>query len=68
MKQAVKVFTIIGMVCGFWWIAPIIIGKKTLNKLNNNIPLTTGNKVCLLIFVNTVAGILALCMPKEAEA
>ena len=61
MKGAVKIFTIIGMICGFYWIVPLIIGSKVLKKLKNNELLTTGNKVCLLLFVSALAGILALC-------
>ncbi|MBR4868742.1 MAG: hypothetical protein IKU10_06260 [Clostridia bacterium] len=65
MKKAVKVFVIIGMILGFWTILPLIFGSITLKKLNNNIPLTAGNKVCILLFVSVIAGILAFCMPAE---
>lgn len=65
MKVAAKVFTIIGMIVGFWYILPIIFGAITLKKLNTG-EMSTGWKVCVLLFVNIVAGILLLCMPKEA--
>lgn len=60
MKTVIKVFMIIGMVAGFWTILPLIFGFIGLKKLNNN-EMTTGWKVLILLFVNTVAGILLLC-------
>lgn len=51
MRGAQKAFIIIGM----------IFGIKTLNRLKAGEKLTTGNKVCVLLFVNTIAGILLLC-------
>ncbi|MBQ9847643.1 MAG: hypothetical protein IJO64_01105 [Clostridia bacterium] len=48
------------MVCCFWCILPLVFGIITLKKMKNN-TLTTGNKVCTLIFCNVIAGILLLC-------
>lgn len=61
MKTAIKVFMIIGMVCGFWTILPLIFGFIYLKKINNGETLTTVDKVLMLLFVNLVAGILAFC-------
>lgn len=61
MRGAQKAFIIIGMIFGFWYILPLIFGIKTLNRLKAGEKLTTGNKVCVLLFVNTIAGILLLC-------
>lgn len=59
MKTAVKILCIIGMICGFWCILPLIFGIKMVKKINNNQPLTTGDKVCTLLFVSTLGGILS---------
>jgi hypothetical protein len=60
MKTVAKVFMIIGMVCGFWTILPLIFGIIGLKKLNNG-EMTTGWKILILLFVNVIAGILLLC-------
>ncbi len=65
MKKAFKVFVIIGMVVGFWYVLPLIFGFKMLRKIKNNQQLTTGDKVCTLLFVSAIAGIFAFCMPAE---
>lgn len=67
MKTAAKVFIIIGMIAGFWSILPLIFGGIALSKMKKN-ELTTGWKICVLLFVNIIAGILLLCMPEEAPA
>lgn len=67
MKTAAKVFIIIGMIAGFWSILPLIFGGIALSKMKKN-ELTTGWKICVLLFVNLIAGILLLCMPKEEAA
>ena len=64
MKTVAKVFIIIGMIFGAISILPLIFGFIALNKLKKN-QMTTGWAVCTLIFVNIVAGILLLCMPKN---
>ena len=61
MKKVAKIFLIIGMICGCWMVFPIVIGAKNLRRINSNTPLTVKNKVIVLLFVNTVAGILLLC-------
>ncbi len=67
MKTAAKVFIILSMVVGFWTILPLIFGGIALSKMKKN-ELTTGWKVCVLLFVNIIAGILLLCMPEEEVA
>lgn len=64
METAAKVFIIIGMICGFWTILPLVFGIIALNKMKKN-EMTTGWKVCTLIFVSLIAGILLLCMPEK---
>lgn len=67
MKTAAKVFMIIGMVCGFWCVLPLVFGIIGIKKLNNG-EMTTGWKVVTLIFVSLVGGILLLCMKNEPAA
>lgn len=62
---AAKIFLIIGCIAIGWmiiplaWLLPITI--SIFNKLNRGEPIGTGLKVCALLFVNTIAGILLLC-------
>lgn len=68
MKTAAKVFIIIGMICGFYMIFPIILGLIALKKLNNatcKADFPTGWAVVVLILVNIIAGVLLLCMKDE---
>ena len=64
MELAAKIFTIIGMVFGAVTILPLVFGIITLIKMKDN-TLTTGWKICNLLFVNLISGILLLCMPKK---
>ena len=66
-----KVFMIISTVfMGFYiiplaWTLPMTISLS--NKLKNREPISVGFKVCILLFVNTIAGILLLCMKDENQ-
>ena len=64
MKTAAKVFIIIGMITGWWTVLAIVFGAIAFKKLNNN-QMTTAWAVLTLIFVNVLAGIFLLCMPKN---
>lgn len=61
-------FGIIGIIFCFiplaWCIPMTIVFKR---KLNNNESVGTGFKVCTLLFVNLIAGILMLCMPSNND-
>lgn len=66
MKTLILVFLILGCISGasflipLAWCIPITISIK--NKMDNGEPISTGLKVCTLIFVSVVAGILLLCL------
>ena len=66
MCTVVKVFLILGCVSIGWaliplaWCIPMTV--SIFRKLNEGEPIGTGLKVCTLLFVNLVAGILLLCM------
>ncbi len=63
-----KVFMILGTIVmgcatfliGLAWCIPMTI--SVCRKIDNHEPIGTGLKVCSLLFVNTIAGILLLCM------
>ena len=66
METIVKVFLIIGCVSIGWSIIPLAwcipITYMIFKKLKNNEPIGLGLKICSLLFVNVVAGVLLLCM------
>ena len=64
MLKAARIFIIIGMILGCWYIFPIIFGAIALKKLKNN-EMTTGWKVLVLIFVSVIGGIFLLCSHEE---
>ncbi len=67
MKTAAKVFIILGMICGFWTILPLIFGIIALKKLKTATTkdeLTT-TAILTLLFCNLIGGILMLCLKDE---
>ena len=68
MCIVVKVFLILGCITFGWaliplaWCIPITV--SIFRKLKTGEPIGTGLKVCALIFVNLIAGILLLTMPE----
>lgn len=64
MKTAAKVFIIIGMICGFWLILPLIFGGVALSKMKTEKP-STGLSVCVLLFCSPLGGIFLLCSKDE---
>ncbi len=62
---ASKIFLILGCIAQGWmliplaWCLPITI--SVCNKMKNNEPVGTGLKVCSLLFVSLLGGILLLC-------
>lgn len=65
LATAAKILMIIStVITGFYllplaWCLPMTISY--CNKLKTGQPVTTGFKVCTVLFVNTIAGILMLC-------
>ena len=66
-----KILMIIStVICGLYliplaWMLPMTICLS--KKLKNNQPISVGFKICILLFVNTISGILLLCMKDENE-
>ena len=65
MKTAAKVFIIIGMIVGCFYVLPIIFGAIALSKMKKGKP-SVGFSVCVLIFCSLLGGIFLLCS-KESE-
>jgi len=71
LAVASKIFLIIGCVAQGWlllplaWCLPITI--SICNKMKANEPVGTGLKVCSLLFVSLIGGILLLCR-SDSEA
>lgn len=55
--------TVIGCLIPLAWTIPMTVHLK--KKLNANQPIGTGFKVCTLLFVNLISGILLLCRNEE---
>lgn len=66
---ASKIFLILGCIAQGWlllplaWCLPITI--SICNKMKQNEPVGTGLKICALLFVNLIGGILLLCRSDE---
>lgn len=65
LATAAKILMIIStVVMGLYiiplaWCIPMTVSYN--KKLKNNLPVSTGFKICTLLFVNTISGILMLC-------
>ena len=66
MRVVIKVFLILGCISQGWLIVPLAwclpITISIFNSFRDNRPVSTGMKVCALLFVNMIAGICLLCM------
>lgn len=60
MKKAAKIFIIIGMIVGFWYVLPLIFGAIALKKMKKGKP-SVGFSICVLLFCSTLGGIFLLC-------
>lgn len=63
---AVRVFMIIGCIAGaFFYLVPLVwnipLTVHVFKRLNKGAPISTGIKICVLLFCNLIAGILLLC-------
>ena len=66
MCTITKVFLIIGCIAQGWLLLPLAwcipMTVSIFNKLKYGEPIGTGLKVCTLLFVSLISGILLLCM------
>ena len=70
-KLIIKVFLVIGCIASGWALIPLLwtipLTTHVFKKLNKNEPIGIGIKICVLLFVNLVAGIMLLCMSELEE-
>jgi hypothetical protein len=68
LVTVIKVFLILGcisfgaLLIPLAWCIPMTV--SIFRKLDSGEPIGTGLKVCTLLFVNLIAGILLLCLPE----
>ena len=64
MKTVIKIFMIIGVISNAFLLIPLIWCIPMYNRVNKYLngeeTISTGYKVCVLLFVNLIAGILLL--------
>jgi len=65
IQTVIKVFLIFGCISLGWLLVPLAwcipITVSIFRKMNAGEPISTGLKVCSLLFVNLIAGICLLC-------
>lgn len=70
-KLIIKVFMVLGCIASGWALIPLLwtipMTNHVFKKLNANEPIGVGFKICVLLFVNIVAGIMLLCMSELEE-
>lgn len=69
MSVVVKIFMIMGCIAQGWLLIPLAwcipMTVSVFKSLNEGRPIGTGMKVCVLLFVNLIAGVCLLCMNDE---
>ncbi|MBQ8546110.1 MAG: hypothetical protein IJ437_04135 [Clostridia bacterium] len=65
MELAAKIFIIIGMICGFWMILPLVFGFIALGKIKRG-EVTVVWAVLTLLFCSLLGGIFMFFLPKKA--
>ena len=66
LKLIIKIFMIFGCITFGWllipllWLIPLTAG--VFNKFKTGEPISVGTKICVLLFVNVVAGVCLLCL------
>lgn len=69
LDTVIKVFMIIGTVCSGFAIIPLAwcipMTLSVFNSIKNRTPISMGMKICVLLFVNLIAGICLLCRKDE---
>lgn len=69
LKTIVKVLLILRCIATGWLIVPLAwhipMTVSVFNKYKNHEPISTGFKICTILFTSTLAGIIMLCMDDE---
>lgn len=71
LKLIAKIFMILGCISTGWCIIPLIwtipMTVHYWKSVENRTPVSTGFKICSLLFVNLIAGILMLCDNEDKQ-
>ena len=69
MRIAIQIFMILGIISSCWLLIPLIwtipMYLKTMKYLRGEAQMSTGYKVCVLLFDNLIAGILLLIVENK---
>ncbi|MBE7018110.1 MAG: zinc-ribbon domain-containing protein [Ruminococcaceae bacterium] len=69
MEIVVKVLMILSCIAQGWLLIPLAwcipMTVSVFHSFRDNKPISTGMKVCVLLFVNLISGILLLCMKDD---
>ena len=67
----IKIFMVIGCVASGWTLIPLLwtipMTVHVFKRLDAREPIGVGFKICVLLFVNLVAGIMLLCMDLDKD-
>ena len=67
----IKIFMVIGCIATGWSLIPLLwtipMTVHVFKKLDAREPIGVGFKICTLLFVNLVAGIMLLCMDLDKD-
>ena len=70
-RLLIKIFMILGCIATGWSIIPLLwtvpMTVHVFRKLDAREPIGVGFKICALLFVNLVAGIMLLCMDLDKD-
>lgn len=69
MQTVIKIFLILGCIAQGWLLIPLAwcipITVSVFNAMKEDRPISTGLKVCTMLFVNLIAGICLLCINED---
>lgn len=72
MNTVIKVFLILGCIAQGWLLIPLAwcipMTVSIFRSMRDKRPVSTGMKVCTLLFVNLIAGICLLCVKEETRS
>ncbi|MCH5159622.1 MAG: zinc-ribbon domain-containing protein [Clostridiales bacterium] len=70
-KLIIKIFMIIGCIATGWSLIPLLwtipMTVHVFKKFERNEPIGVGFKICTLLFVSLVAGIMLLCLDLDKD-
>ena len=69
LKLVIKIFLIFGCISFGWLLVPLLwcipLTTGVFNRFKTGEPVPMGTKICILLFVNVVAGVCLLCLDDD---